>query len=466
MKPADTWFGQPKGLTVLFLTEMWEKFSFFGMRALQIYYMTKQLHYSQADASLVYGAYAAGVYLTPILGGVVADRWLGRRRAVIIGGLLMAVGHFMMAWESLFFAAMVMIALGNGLFLPSLPSQVTLLYQANDARRASAYNVYYVGVNLGAFLAPLICGTLGEVYGWHYGFGAAGIGMCLGLVVYVAGARHLPQDQPGVAPPVAAPQPAMANRRTLLLLVSVGLAVILFRSAYEQTGNALALWTDTSVDRAAFGMQIPATWFQSLNPLFVFLLSPMLVSMWNRRAARGQASRDLPRMSLGALGVALSYALLAAVIQFGPHDAPQSTHWLWLVIFFALFTLGELYILPVGLGLFATLAPGGYGSTTIAAWFLASFAGNLLSGVIGTWWESMTPVLFFLSMAGISLLACVLLLAIELADRRRAIHVRRATTREPETLSTVVADLGHGASAGAERSRHTATSSSSPPLGA
>ena len=170
--PPGDWFGQPRGLTVLFLTEMWEKFSFFGMRALQLYYMTKQLHFSPANASLVYGAYAAGVYLTPIVGGVVADRWLGRRRAVIAGGLLMALGHFMMASEALFFPAMAMIAIGNGLFLPSLPSQIALLYAAGDPRRVSAYNVYYVGVNLGALLAPLICGTLGEVYGWHYGFGA------------------------------------------------------------------------------------------------------------------------------------------------------------------------------------------------------------------------------------------------------------------------------------------------------
>lgn len=407
MPASGNWFGQPKGLTVLFLTEMWEKFSFFGMRALQLYYMTKQLHFSQAHASLVYGAYAAGVYLTPIVGGVVADRWLGRRRAVISGGLLMALGHFMMASEALFFPAMVMIALGNGLFLPSLPSQIALLYPADDPRRVSAYNVYYVGVNLGALLAPLVCGTLGEVYGWDYGFGAAGIGMCLGLAIYVAGSRHLPRDA-GVH---RAPAPAnRASRRQLAMLAGVALAVILFRSAYEQTGNTLALWTDTAVDRASFGALIPATWFQSLNPMFVFLLSPVLVAMWNRRAARGLAVPDVPRMAWGAAGVALSYALLAAVAAFGGH-----AHWAWLVVFYALFTLGELYILPVGLGLFARLAPGGFGSTTIAAWFLASFAGNLLSGVVGTWWEPLGPPAFFSVMAGVCLCAGALLVALDRA---------------------------------------------------
>jgi len=411
MAPADSgnWFGQPKGLTVLFLTEMWEKFSFFGMRALQLYYMTKQLQFSQADASLVYGAYAAGVYLTPIFGGIVADRWLGRRRAVVAGGVLMALGHFMMASEALFFPAMLTIAIGNGLFLPSLPSQIALLYPDDDPRRVSAYNVYYVGVNLGALLAPLVCGTLGEVYGWHVGFGAAGIGMCAGLAIYLAGSRHLPRD---AVQPAAAVRTVERSWRKISMLAGVALAVVIFRSAYEQTGNTLALWTDANVDRTSLGGLIPATWFQSLNPLFVFLISPVLVAMWNRRAARGLAVPDLPRMAWGAFGVALSYALLAGVAWSG---APA--HWAWLVVFYALFTLGELYILPVGLGLFARLAPGGFGSTTIAAWFLASFAGNLLSGVVGTWWESLGPGVFFAAMAGVCCCASAMLAGIGLFEK-------------------------------------------------
>jgi POT family proton-dependent oligopeptide transporter len=396
---------------------MWEKFSFFGMRALQIYYMTKKLHFDQASASLIYGAYAAGVYLTPIFGGVISDRWLGRRRAIILGGLLMACGHFMMASESLFFPAMVTIAIGNGFFLPNLPSQVALLYRDDDPRRVSAYNIYYVGINLGAFLAPLICGTLGEVYGWHYGFGAAGIGMCLGLVIYLAGTRHLPPDdqatrRPG---PAAAAEPAGASG-TLGLLLAVAFAVILFRSAYEQTGNTLALWADASMDRAAFGTLIPVTWFQSLNPMFVFLLSPILVRFWNRRAARGRAQPALTRMALGAAGAGASYALLAAVIHVDATRG-QATHWGWVVLFFALFTWAELYILPVGLGLFARLAPRRFGATTIAAWFLASFAGNLLSGVVGAWWTHGSPEGFFLAMGGICGLSAVLMGVIALRAR-------------------------------------------------
>jgi len=415
MRDTGNWFGQPKGLTILFLTEMWEKFSFFGMRALQIYYMTKELHYSQAYASLIFGAYAAGVYLTPIFGGLVADRWLGRRKAVVIGGVLMAFGHFMMAFPALFFPAMAVIAIGNGLFLPNLPSQVNLLYAKDDPRAGSAFNVYYVGINLGAFLAPLVCGTLGELYGWHYGFGAAGIGMCLGLVIYISGGRYLPAAVE-TAPARADTAHAGDGRGNIPLLIGVALAVMLFRVAYEQTGNTFAIWADGAVERQAFGLRIPVTWFQSLNPMFVFLLSPLLVRMWNARAARGRATPALERMTMGAIGVGVSYAALAGLIAMNAATG-FAINWLWLVAFFAVFTLAELYILPVGLGLFASLAPQRFAATTIAAWFFCSFTGNLLSGVIGAVWERMSPQAFFLMMAAICIVSGLLLLAIHRIHR-------------------------------------------------
>ena len=191
--PAPSnWFGQPRGLTILFLTNMWEQFSYYGMRALLVYYMTKQLLISQQHSSFIYGTYTAFAYFTPIIGGAIADRYLGKKRAVIIGASTMAAGHFMMAFEPLFYVALATIALGNGLFLPSLPSQINDLYGPDDPRRGWAYNVYYVGVNVGGFLAPLVCGTLGEVYGWHYGFGAAGVGMLTGLAIYLIGGKYLP----------------------------------------------------------------------------------------------------------------------------------------------------------------------------------------------------------------------------------------------------------------------------------
>ena len=191
----SNWFGQPRGLTILFLTNMWEQFSYFGMRALLVYYMTTQLLFGQEKSSSIYGFYTAFAYFTPIIGGTIADRWLGKRRAVIIGATVMAAGHFMMASEPLFYVALATIAIGNGLFLPTLPSQINDLYTADDPRRPWAYNVYYVGVNVGAFLAPLVCGFLGETYGWHYGFAAAGVGMLSGLVIYLYGQPYLPRER-------------------------------------------------------------------------------------------------------------------------------------------------------------------------------------------------------------------------------------------------------------------------------
>ncbi|MDY0743934.1 peptide MFS transporter [Paucibacter sp. R3-3] len=412
---SSTLFGQPRGLTVLFLTEMWEKFSFFGMRALQVYYMIKQLHFSQADASLVYGLYAGGVYLTPIFGGYAADRWLGRRRAILIGGSLMALGHFAMALEALFFPALTLIAVGNGLFLPNLPSQVGDLYAADDPRRGGAYNIYYVGVNLGALLAPLVCGTLGELYGWHVGFGAAGVGMCLGLAIYALNGRYLPPDMPRA---VAAPRVAGSKTGSFLPLLLVGLAVIVFRSAYEQSGNTLAVWADTQVDRHLLGFLVPVTWMQSLNPLFVFLFTPLVVAGWRRAATRGREPSSLVKMALGAGGVGLSYLLLALVAAGGQTVAGKMVDGIWLLVFFALYTLGELYILPVGLGLFARLAPAGMGATVIAAWFLASFGGNLLAGVVGRGWDALGPSGFFVAMAVLSGCAGAALLAVAPMLRR------------------------------------------------
>jgi POT family proton-dependent oligopeptide transporter len=404
------WFGQPRGLTVLFLTQMWEIFSYFGMRVLLVYYMTKQLLMGQQQASVVYGVYVATFYFTPILGGIVADRWLGKRRAVIIGAAIMSLGHFMMASEGLFYFALAAIAIGNGLFLPSLPSQIDGLYPAGDPRRGGAYNVYYVGINVGGLLAPLVCGTLGELYGWHWGFGAAGVGMLAGLAVYVLGGRYLP-DSNGNAVEGVADRPAPTSpadlRARIRLLVLVGLCVMLFRGAYEQTGNTIALWADSGIDRHVAGdLSIPMTWFQALNPLLVIVLTPLLVARWTRQATRGAEPTPARKMAMGAAGVALAFLLLASASALSPVGHAS---WLWLALFFVVFTGGELFILPVGLGLFARLAPHEHRATTVAAWYLASFGGNLLAGVLGTAWSQMAPGAFFGLMAIVAAGAGVLL---------------------------------------------------------
>ena len=351
-----TWFGQPRGLTILFLTEMWEIFSYYGMRSLLVYYMTKQLLIGQEKASFIYGTYTAMAYFTPILGGVIADRWLGKRRAVIIGGSIMAAGHFMMAFEPSFYFALATIALGNGLFLPSLPSQINDLYRADDPRRSWAYNVYYVGINLGGFLAPLVCGTLGEFYGWHWGFGAAGSRDADGL----GGLRSRRQVSAGAGADCAHGRAGRGVRgrgpraRTssvsspLVLLFAIGLRRPrgISRRLRTRVGNTVALWADSGVDRTTSLLTIPMTWFQSLNPLLVFLMTPLLLARWRRQAAAGRAPSSMRKMATGSLMVAAAYLLLATVAAEAGTDRAS---WIWLVLYFVIFTLGELHILPTGL---------------------------------------------------------------------------------------------------------------------
>jgi POT family proton-dependent oligopeptide transporter len=417
MTPAQpTWFGQPRGLTVLFLTNMWEQFSFYGMRVLLVYYMTKQLLFTQGNASLIYGTYAACAYFTPIVGGMLADRYLGKRNAILIGGSMMALGHFMMTFESLLFPALAMIALGNGLFLPSLPSQINDLYAKDDPRLGWAYNVYYVGVNIGGLSAMVICGALGEWYGWHYGFGLAGIGMVAGLCFYIWGQRYLP-EQSRQAPKADPGERGRFDRSTIMLLLAIALSVTVFRGAYEQMGNTVAVWIDASVDRSVGGWEIPRAWFQSLNPLLVMLMTPLLLAWWQRRADAGKPQPAARKMSVGALIVAAAFVLLAALERV--HNG-ASIGAAWGVLFFAVFTLGELYILPTGLGLFARLAPKGRGATTVAAWFIASFTGNLAAGFVGKLWSQMSHSGYFLLLAAIATAAALLLRLSDPLERRLA----------------------------------------------
>jgi len=413
------WFGQPRGLTILFLTEMWEIFSYYGMRVLLVYYVTKQLAFSQQSASLIYGGYNAFVYFTPIIGGIICDRWLGRRNSVLLGGSIMALGHFMMAFEPLFFVALATIGIGNGLFLPALPSQIAGLYSHDDPRRKTAYNYYYLGINLGGFLAPLGCGTVGELYGWHWGFTLAGIGMVSGLIIYILGSRYLPPEPLRAAP---APAPVWqqwleaGTARRFALLAGICGVVIIFRIAYEQVGNTLPLWTE-SVDRSVGAFAIPMTWFPSLNPLLVLLLTPWFVARWVRHAREGHELSSIRKMSVGAGGVALSYLLLAAVAAWSSGSV-VANGWLWLLLFYGVMTAGELYILPIGIGLFGRLAPAGFAATAIALWFLANFFGNLLAGAFGRLWSSLLPPQFFVATAAIAALSGLLLLVFNRPTQR------------------------------------------------
>ncbi len=410
---AEDWFGQPKGLTILFLTEMWEVFCAYGMRVLLVYYMTKELHFARPVASLIYGLFSGCVYATPVLGGLIADRLLGRHKSVIAGGCLMFIGQIMLIVPALFFVGLAIIALGVGLFLPSLPSQIVHLYAPGDPRRTSAFSFYYIGKNLGALLATLICGAIGETYGWRWGFVAGAMGMLLGLVVYCLGQRWLPVDpirvKPDVALSEASGQPYGRNYvSSVLLLMCVGLAVVLFRAAYEQTGNSLALWLDHGVDRRVGSWSIPMTWFQAINPALIFLMAPILAKLWLRRARGGKGTSELTKMATGAFLLGIAYVFLGGIAGVD-EVAHRYTHWSAVMIFLFILTIGELYTLPIGLGVFARLGPPGWGATMVAIWYTTSFGGNILGGFVGAMSAYVSPSIFFLFASALPLTAAAVI---------------------------------------------------------
>ena len=300
-------FGHPKGLTFLFSTEMWERFSYYGMRSLLVLYMTKYLlapgHAGNALgladvkgaleaifgplevqplSSQIYGFYTALVYLTPILGGLLADRVLGQRRTVVVGAILMAIGHFMMAVEQLFLFALLALILGNGAFKPNISTQVGGLYAPGDRRRDRAYSIFYVGINVGAFLAPLVCGTLGEEVGWHYGFAAAGVGMLIGLSIYLYAIPLLPPDELQKARAVHAERRPLHRDewRAIVAILVLFVPTSLFWATYEQGGNTIVLWADANSDRTVdllgLGTEIPTTWVLAFNPLMIFAFTPFV----------------------------------------------------------------------------------------------------------------------------------------------------------------------------------------------
>jgi POT family proton-dependent oligopeptide transporter len=398
-KPAPTLFGHPAGLTVLFTTQMWAEFSFFGLQALLVYYMTKQLGFPQAKSSLIYGAYGAAAFFSPFFGGLIADKWLGRTPSVIAGGLMMMLGHFAMAFPDLLFPALALVALGNGLFIPPLAVQVGSLYANDDPRKAYAYSAYYMGINLGGLLAPLVCGTLGELYGWHWGFTAAGVGMGIGLIGYCSFLRLLPPEpNRAVVAAEETPDAAPALRRHVAILLLMTSMVVLFRVGYEQSGNVIALWvrdfTDRSVDLFGGTLTIPATWFQSINPLLIILGTPVLIRIWRAGRAKETTAHLLRRMAIGCvIAASAMLVMILAALASGPGGARVSS--LWVFAYFILLTLGELFVIPVGLTLIESLAPVRFASMAMGAWYIAKFLGSLLAGIMGAYWLVIPASAFF-----------------------------------------------------------------------
>ncbi|MGE0034483.1 MAG: peptide MFS transporter [Xanthobacteraceae bacterium] len=427
---SDDLFGHPRGLTFLFTTEMWERFSYYGMRALLVLYMVKYLLVpANADtviglatlrsilegmfgplgvqpfASHIYGLYTGLVYLTPVFGGLIADRWLGQHRTILLGAALMAIGHFMMAFEPLFLFALTTLILGNGAFKPNMSAQVGGLYAPGDPRRDRAYSIFYVGINLGAFLAPLVCGTLGEQVGWHYGFTAAGIGMTIALVVYICAIPVLPPDELQRARADGTDRAPLDRHewRGILALLLLFVPTTFFWATYEQQGNTIALWaddyTDRHIDLILWKGEIPVTWFQAFNPSMIFAFTPFVIALWAWQESRGREPSTITKMALGCLGVAL-----ANLIMFGAAWSAEgdSASWLWLLGYFAVITLGELYLSPIGLSLVSKVSPARVVSMMMGVWLATSFVGNILAGWLGSFWSSMDKPYFFLMIAGIA----------------------------------------------------------------
>jgi proton-dependent oligopeptide transporter, POT family len=416
--------GHPPALAYLFATEMWERFSYYGMRALLVLYMLKYLfapHRAnevlglapfqhalesvfgplapQPLASQIYGFYTGLVYLTPILGGLLADRVLGQRRTVIVGATLMAIGHFMMAFEHLFLFALGFLILGNGAFKPNISTQVGALYAPGDRRRDRAFSIFYVGINLGAFLAPLICGTLGEELGWHYGFAAAGVGMTFGLAIYLAATPTLPKDAFEKRATISTPLDRKAWR-SIAALVLLFAPVSLFWATYEQQGNTIALWADQFTDRRFLGREIPVTWFQAFNPFMIFAFTPFIVALW-RAQGQNEPSTTM-KLVIGCLLNGLAYLIMMTAAW--ATDGGKAS-WLWLFAFFVVITIGELYLSPTSLSLVTKIAPSSLLSMMMGVWLSTSFVGGFLAGYLGTFWSSMKKGNFFLMLALISFAA-------------------------------------------------------------
>jgi POT family proton-dependent oligopeptide transporter len=434
---TDDLFGHPRGLTFLFSTEMWERFSYYGMRSLLVLYMTKYLllpdHAGsvaglmplkhaleivfgpldiQPLSSQIWGLYTGLVYFTPIFGGLLADKVLGQRRTVIIGAIVMAIGHFMMAVEHLFLFALLALILGSGCFKPNISTQVGGLYTPGDHRRDRAYSIFYVGINLGAFLAPLVCGTLGEKVGWHYGFAAAGVGMCIGLCIYLYALPMLPQDEMHKAARREARPLSRDEWRAIAALLVLFIPNTLFWATYEQMGNTTILWIDSKVDRTidlfGWAAQIPTTWFLAFNPFMIFAFTPFVVLLWKHQAERHTEPSAITKMALGCFGVTAA-DLIRAVAAV--HAGSGQASWLWVLFSISVITVGELYLSPVGLSFVTKVAPARIMSMMMGIWLATSFTGGFLAGYLGSFWSRMTPPTFFLMIAAISAVAGLMIFA-------------------------------------------------------
>ena len=471
--------GHPRGLYVLFGAEMWERFSYYGMRALLVLYLIYHLKWAEVDARALYATYTGLVYLTPLIGGYLADNLLGQRKAILIGGTVMALGHFAMAFESQLYLALSLLVLGNGFFKPNISTMVGNLYPQGDARRDGAYTIFYIGINIGAFVAPLACGYLAETegYGYHFGFGLAGIGMVLGLLSFLFFQNQLvggfgPGNTlgrltlgdgvqvilaslicvglaygfglawPTIQPYIRYAIPAVllaylggmgyvfaqvgrtsdpegrADWQRLGVILVVGLFSIVFWMGFEQAGSTLNIFAKEKTDRTLggwFGREFPASWLQAVNSLFILTLAPLFSILWARLDRTRYQLSSPAKMGLGILFLGLGFVVMtgAQAVLGGGGKVSPS----WLIGFYFLATVGELCLSPIGLSLVNKLAPARVASLMMALWFTCTAIANYLAGTLDTELERFHVPLFpFL--IGISIFSALILLALAVPLKR------------------------------------------------
>ncbi len=407
--PERTLLGHPRGLFLLFATEAWERVQYYGMRAFLVLYLVDRVHglgWSDGRALTFYGWYTGLCYLSTVAGGWVADRFLGQRRAVAIGGTMMMAGQFLCALkqEPLLYAGAALLIVGNGAFKANISTMVGQLYRPGDARRDAAFTIFYMGINLGAALGPLICGTLAEKVDWSLGFASAGLGMGLGVTIFLLLRGRLLPDSVGVAPrerprneAVRGGRLTREERDRVLVIVVITAFVSFFWAGYEQGGGLMNLFTDRSLDRQLLGHEVPTTWFQAVNPIFIFTLGPVFAWAWPRLAATGRDPSTGRKMAVGLLSLAFSFVLLFLAARRA--ETVGRAGMLWMVGAYFFQTVGELVLSPVGLSMVTKLAPARYASALMGVWFLSNAAGNKLAGSIGALAEGHGDSTVFLGIA-------------------------------------------------------------------
>ncbi|GAB4335091.1 MAG: peptide MFS transporter [Flammeovirgaceae bacterium] len=438
--------GHPPGLYLLFFTEMWERFSYYGMRGLLTLYLSKSvieggLGFDKADATLIYGYFTGFVYFTPIIGGWIADKYIGQRLAILIGGITMMLGQFSLfatpmvgTWAT--YLGLLMLILGNGFFKPNISTLVGKLYKQGDPRRDSAFTIFYMGINLGAFFAPLICGYLAEdffatkdadgkilKYAFEYGFLAAGLGMMLGQLMFnILGNKYLgdigktadgankTDDKSAEKKPLTKEE---KDRMAVILVITI--FVTFFWAGFEQAGSSLTLYTDSYIDRQIFGWTIPTSWFQSVNPLFIVLIGPLASALW-LNLATNKKDLSLPaKMSLGMILLGIGFFfMLGAVWERGGDitDANVKASLIWLIMTYFFHTIGELCLSPIGLSMVTRLAPISYASMLMGVWFLSPFIAQIIGGYIASYVEELGAFKVFLLISVFVILAGLVLLAL------------------------------------------------------